>query len=65
VKQMTTRFPRLRQLIDDWRKPPDVVPLKPTWEERARAGINWVMVSTIVGILRLVLWMLDKPKKGV
>jgi hypothetical protein len=57
----------IRRRIDDWRKPPDVVPLAPTWNDRARAGINWLVVSVVVNVLRLVLWMIDnrKPRKEV
>ena len=53
----------IRLRLEALRKPPDAVPLRPTLNDRARAGINWLMVSVIINILRLVLWMLDERKK--
>jgi hypothetical protein len=52
----------LRQRIEEWRKPPDVVPIKPTWEDRARRGINWLMVSVIVSILKMIIWLTKNRK---
>lgn len=52
----------IRRRIDEWRKPPDVVPLAPTVSDRAKAAINWVMISVMVSALRMFLWLINKRK---
>jgi hypothetical protein len=52
----------IRRRIDDWRKPPDVVPLAPTWNDRARAGISWALLGVFISVLRLVLWLSETKK---
>ena len=52
-----TRFPRIRALIDSWTNPPAVVPLRRTWGEWFRDGLQHGMKGSVVWFLRFLLWM--------
>jgi hypothetical protein len=59
-EEMTQRFPRLRRWLDSWVTPPPVVSVRRTWADGMKAGVSWLFISTVVSILRLVLWFLDR-----
>jgi hypothetical protein len=58
-----TRLPRIRRWLDSLVTAPPVVPRKRVLRDRVKAGVSWAFVSTVIAVLRLVLWFLDRKGK--
>lgn len=49
---------RLLDRLDEWFDKPDVVPLKPTWQEWWKSQVQRGVRGTLLTFLKLLLWLL-------
>lgn len=55
---LTPRFPRIRELIESWHLPADVIPVKRTWGDWWRDLLRGGMKRTAMGVLHFAEWLL-------